>query len=361
VIIAVKKDLFPEVIIVGFVSATLVGRSTTSGIYRFIRNRIDWLREATGYKNAAHISRAHLPRFLNQLDWAELNCLIEQYFGTRIERDNNKEWVALDGKTLRGTVKSGDKQSVILGVTHGGRKVIAHGCQRGNKSSEIPVVRELLKQTGLDRQKVSLDAHHCNPLTTSQIDRNGGLYLIQVKGNQSILEEQCRSLESSGEVIGTHVEHDKSNGRLTTRHASVFSMNSLKIDKRRQDSGMKCLTAVKRETFEFSTKKTSFETSCYISNIPVDINCGQQVASETAQAIRGHWGVEADNCIRDKTFREDYVKTKYGNQAQIMARLRGLAMALIRGTKTKNFQEMIDNFMDCPENLITLLKRTNFL
>jgi hypothetical protein len=34
---------------------------------------------------------------------------------------------------------------------------------------------------------------------------------------------------------------------------------------------------------------------------------------------------------------------------------------LIRGTKTKNFQEMIDNFMDCPENLITLLKRTNFL
>jgi len=203
--------------------------------------------------------------------------------------------------------------------------------------------------------------HHCSPPTTSRIDRNGGLYLIQVKGNQSILEEQRRSPESSGEVLGAHVEHDKANGRLTTRHASVFSMNSLKIDKRRRDSGIKCLTAVKRETFEFSTKKTSFETSCYISDIPVDINCGQQVAGETAQAIRGHRGVEADNCIRDKTFREDYVKTKYGNQAQIMARLRGLAMALIRGTKTKNFQEKIDNFMDCPENLITALKHANFL
>ena len=58
-------------------------------------------------------------------------------------------------------------------------------------------------------------------------------------------------------------------------------------------------------------------------------NCKQQTVDETSQAIRGHWGVEADNYIRDKTFNEDNVKTKYENQAQIMGRLRGLAMGLI--------------------------------
>ena len=174
-------------IIAEFVLATLVGRSNVSGIHRFIRNRISWLREVTGYENAELISRAHLPRLLNRLDWDTLNDLIEQHFGICIERDENKEWVAIDGKVLRGTVKGGDKQSVVLSVTHDSRKVIAQARQTGNKSSEIPVVQDLLKSSGLERQKVTLDAHHLNPLTTFQIHQAGGLYLIQVKKNQPIL------------------------------------------------------------------------------------------------------------------------------------------------------------------------------
>jgi hypothetical protein len=361
VIIAVKKDLFPEVIIAGFVSATLVGRSSLSAIYRFIKNRIKWLREVTGYENAEYISRAHLPRFLNLLDWKMLNDLIEQHFGIHLERDNNKEWVAIDGKTLRGTVKSGDTQAVVLGVTHDSRKVIAHGRLNGNKSSEIPVVRDVLKCTGLERQKVSLDAHHCNPLTTTQIHCNNGRYIVQVKGNQPILQKQCRSLESSGEVLGENMEYDKANGRMTARHTSVFSMELLNFDKRWRDSGIKCLTVVKRESLEISTEKTTSETSYYISNTPVDENSGQQVVNETARVVRGHWGVEADNYIRDKTLKEDDVKTTYGNQAQIMGRLRSLAMAIIRGTGTKNFQEMIEEFMDSPSSLEAVLKQANFL
>ena len=198
-------------------------------------------------------------------------------------------------------------------------------------------------------------------MTTAQFHQKEGRYLIQVKGNQPILRKQCRSLESSGEVIGENIEYDKANGRMTVRHASVFSMNSLKLNKRWRDSGIKCLTTVKREAFEASTKKTTTETSYYISNTPVDRSYGQQVVNEKARAIRGHWGVEVDNYIRDKTLKEDDVKTKYGNQAQIMGRMRCLAMALIRSTETKNFQKMIDKFMDCPDSLVVALKQANFL
>lgn len=353
--------MIPAVIIAGFVSATLVGRSTVSGIYRFIQNRINWLREITGYENAKLISRAHLPRFLNRLDWDTLNDLIEQHFGICIERVENKEWVAIDGKVLRGTVKGGDKQSVVLSVTHESRKVIAQARQTGNKSSEIPVVRDLLKNSGMERQKVSLDAHHFNPLTTSQIHQAGGLYLIQVKENQPILLGKCRTLETTGELIAENVDSDKANGRMTFRHSTLFSMKSLNLDKRWRDSGMESLTVVKRETFKASTQKTTTEKSYYISNMTFDQNCAQQTVDETARAIRGHWGVEADNYIRDKTFNEDNVKTKYGNQAQIMGRLRGLAMGLIRKTKTKNFQAVIDKFIDCPDSLVSMLKSVNFL
>lgn len=80
-----------------------------------------------------------------------------------------------------------------------------------------------------------------------------------------------------------------------------------------------------------------------------------------AQVIRGHWGVEADNYIRDKTFKEDEVKTKYGNQAQIMGRLRSLAMSLIRKTGAKNFQAAIETFTDSPSSLEAMLKQEKFL
>ncbi len=147
--------------------AIQVGRSTTSSIHRYIRHKINWLQELTGHENAEPVSRAHLPRFSDRLDWVVLNDLIEQHFGTWLERDENEEWVAIDGKVLRGTIQGGDKQAVILAVTHDSREVIARARQEGKKSSEIPVVRELLKKTELEKQKITLDAHHCNPLTTA--------------------------------------------------------------------------------------------------------------------------------------------------------------------------------------------------
>ena len=49
-------------VIVGFVSATLVGRHKLSSIHRYICNRADWLYEITQTQKVAPISRAHLPR-----------------------------------------------------------------------------------------------------------------------------------------------------------------------------------------------------------------------------------------------------------------------------------------------------------
>ncbi len=147
-------------VIVGFVLATLVGRQKLSGIHRFIANRVDWLGELTQIEAAKPISRAHLPRLLDRLDWPVLNRLIERCFGVRVECDGAQQWVAVDGKALRGTLDAGDKQNLILAVAHGTREVVAQVRQCGDKSSEIPEVRTLLKDSGLEKRKVSLDAHH---------------------------------------------------------------------------------------------------------------------------------------------------------------------------------------------------------
>jgi hypothetical protein len=72
---------------------------------------------------------------------------------------------------MRRTLNPGDKQAIIHAVSHESRRDVAQAQQVGDKSSEISVVRGLLKDTGVDAKKVSLDAHHCNPETMTQVDQ----------------------------------------------------------------------------------------------------------------------------------------------------------------------------------------------
>jgi predicted transposase YbfD/YdcC len=348
-------------VIVGFVLATLVGRQKLSGIHRFIANRVDWLGELTQIEAAKPISRAHLPRLLDRLDWPVLNELVERCFGVRVECDGEGQWVAVDGKALRGTLDAGDKQNVILAVAHDTREVVAQARQSGDKSSEIPEVRTLLKDSGLEKRKVSMDAHHFNPATTAQIHQAGGIYLTQAKENQPVFLQQCQALRTESTALAEAVGHEKSHGRVTTRRAQLFSLVSLALDARWDDSGLSALMVVERETFEVSTQKTSFETSYYVSNKVPEPSTARSLAGELAQAIRGHWGVESNNWIRDATFGEDGIKTKAGNQAQVMGLLRGLAIELVRKTMPKNFQAAIDKFVDSPNALESMLLQVKFL
>jgi predicted transposase YbfD/YdcC len=347
-------------IISSVILAILVGRSRVSSIFRYIHNKIEWLREVTQIHDATPISRAHLPRLLERLDWMELNSLIEKHFDVHIEVRDNQEWVALDGKTLKGTVKSGNKQAAVFAVTHESRTLLAQAKMMGPKSSEIPVVRQLLKDSGLEKGKVTLDAHHCNPKTTTQINQAGGTYLIQIKDNQPVLLEQCKMLCAQGIKLGSDSNTEKGHGRITTRQARVFSMDTLNLDARWNKSGLQTLVVVDRETFNMSKEKTSYERAYYITNKAVENNA-QDTSKELARAIRKHWSVESDNWIRDVTLNEDKIKTKSGNQAQIMSSLRSLAMRLLRKSGVKNFQEAIENFADCVGRFEAMLRRMRFL
>ncbi len=94
----------------------------------------------------------------------------------------------------------------------------------------------------------------------------------------------------------------------------------------------------------------------YVSNAVLEADVTGPLIEELTQAIRCHWGVESNNWIRDISFNEDHIKTKAGNQAQIMALLRGLAIELIRKTSPKNFQAAMENFADSVSTLESILK-----
>lgn len=348
-------------IIASVVFAILVGRSMTSSIHRYIENKIDWLRKMTGISDATPISRAHLPRLLNQVDWHALNQLIQNYFNFHIlPKSVHNEWTAIDGKVLRGTLKGGEKQAIVHAVSHETRSEVEQARQSGNKSSEIPIVRELLKETGLESQKITLDAHHCNPETTVQIASAKGIYLTQVKGNQPILLKQCQALEIESSPFFSHESHEKSHGRLTTRSACVFSMETIALDKRWKTSCLQTLLVIKRETLTIKTGKISEETSYYVSNCIIDKK-KSDMADDLVNAIQKHWGVESNNWILDVTFNEDKVRIKEANQAYIMGKLRSLALQLLRKAGIPNFQAALENFTDVPDSLEAFLRQVKFL
>jgi len=348
-------------ILAAVVFAILVGRSMTSSIHRYIENKIDWLRKITGVRDAMPISRAHLPRLLNRVDWHALNRLIQRYFNFHIlPKSVRSEWTAIDGKVLRGTLKGGEKQAIVHAVSHETRSEVEQARQSGTKSSEIPIVRELLKQTGLESQKITLDAHHCNPETTTQIALATGIYLTQVKENQPTLLKQCQDLEMKNVPLFAHESHEKAHGRLTSRSAYVFSMKTIALAERWETSCLQTLVVIKRETLIIKTGKVSEETSYYISNCIVDKK-NSEIADDLVNAIQKHWGVESNNWILDVTFNEDKVRIKEANQAYIMGRLRSLALQLLRKAGIPNFQAALENFTDLPDNLEAFLRQVKFL
>lgn len=348
-------------VIVGIVLATLLGRHSLSSIHRFICQRLEWLCKLTKTNVDKPISRAHLPRLIDKLSWVAINKLIEQCFGVKIQDDEMQRWIAIDGKALRGTLKAGEKQNIVLAVTHDTRELIGQAQQCGDKSSEIPVVRELLRESGLGSQKISLDAHHFNPTTTTQIHKDNGIYLIQAKENQAVFLQQCKALCVNSTPLAKTVEHDKAHGRVTTRSAQLFTLEPLILDSRWEKSGLSVLIVMERESFDTAKQKRTIETSYYISNSILEANGEKVLVQELAKAIRLHWGVESNNWIRDCTFNEDHIKTKAGNQSQVMALLRSLAIELIRKSAPKNFRATIERFMDSVLSLETMLIQVNFL
>jgi len=208
----------------------------------------------------------------------------------------------------------------------------------GPKTSEITAARELLRETGLEKGKITLDALHMNPTTTAQINLAGGIYVIQVKTHQEELRKQCERLAAEDVSLDVITTVEKGHGRHETRKGTFFDLEKIELAERWSDSGLRTLIVMERQTVKTAQRKVSSEVSYYVSN--QGINPEQtNVQSDLFTAIRRHWGVESENWIRDVTFNEDNVKTKSADQAHVMACLRTFVVKLFRKANLKNFQE----------------------
>jgi predicted transposase YbfD/YdcC len=230
----------------------------------------------------------------------------------------------------------------------------------GRKEGEVNAVRSLLKALSLDSAQITLDALHFNPVTTAQIAQAGGKYLIQLKGNQPRLQEQCRQHIEKETPVSSDRYHEKAHGRLTQRSFQLFSLQTLDCEERWKNSEIRSLIVVDRETKYLKTGRASYERSYYLSNQNLNESLKSNPRPLTL-AIQNHWAVETHNHIRDVTFKEDSIRTSHSNQAQVMSAFRTLAISFFNCLEIKNFKEAAQIAADSSLSFFKWIKQLRFL
>ena len=252
--------------------------------------------------------------------------------------------IALDGKTLRGSVEprgSPDLDKVNDGVTAqvlsafatDTALVLTH-IDIAERSNEIPAAQALLAELGLAPDAVvTFDALHCQK--TFEVAAQASIALIVgVKDNQPTLRQAVQEVSATTAPFGTAHSHDKSRNRDEHRTVAVLDPASTLANTDWQPH-VAAIIRVERDIYARNAKtgllRHSNETAFYVSNMPVAAACA-------AEAIRAHWRVEnTSHHSRDVTLGED--RSRIRTTPGVFARLRSFAFNILKANRTDTLSQ----------------------
>jgi len=237
--------------------------------------------------------------------------------------------LAADGKTLCGSSdEAAGKRAIqsfsFFNVTCG---LILGQVEIAEKTNEIPVLQQLLKELEIPNAIFTADALHMQKKTFEIAqDKEHGL-LIQLKDNQKEPEQPTQTYTAPIE---------QGHGRIENRKASVYHHWISEHILDQQWAGyIKTVVCIERKRQIRNTAtgewEASEEKSIYLSDKILD-------AQYANQLVRDHWGIENKNhYVRDVSFVEDAHKIK--RQPFNYSILRSFALNFFRHNKFQNFKE----------------------
>jgi predicted transposase YbfD/YdcC len=195
---------------------------------------------------------------------------------------------------------------------------------------EITTVPDLLAALDLRGAVVTLDAAGCQKATVEQIRRQGGDYVVCVKGNQAGLRDAVAgALERAGdaEFAGCDMaaEVGAAHGREEERYVTVVE-NPDGLPGGWKGVGSVALVCRERRA---RGKPVGGGAWYYLTSLRVG-------AAELAGYIRNHWGIENGlHWVLDVAFREDDSRTRAGHAAANLGMLRRVAVSLLKRAGAK--------------------------
>lgn len=114
---------------------------------------------------------------------------------------------------------------------------------------------------------VTIDGMGCQKEITKKIIKNGGDFIIAVKGNQRNLEQAIKNTVCREKPDTTHVMEDCGHGRIEIRTCKTYS-NLRHIENRVKCTGLLTIYVVEPHIYTKITGKGSTEQRRFITNLP---------------------------------------------------------------------------------------------
>jgi len=348
-------------ILVALVLGKLAGEDKPEGIAAWAQLRQDLFRQAFGLKQS-HMPHANTYRRILQtvVVVSELAEVVEG-FVAQLPGADTAEQYALDGKTLRGTRASGERQGLhLLAVYVPGSGLTLRQLEVGEKTNEIPVAQQALKSLDLQGKIVTGDALHTQRETSELIVEAGGDYLWLAKDNQARLQEDI-ALVFAPEVCApgfspgpsdfrTIQQVNKGHGRIEKRTLTVSSLLA--------------------ETSRWPYLAQVFQLQRFITTLAGEVLRHEVVygltsltASEASPRRlltlqRRHWAIENElHYRRDVTLGEDACRCKHRPMAQVLASLNNLVIALLFRNHNAKAPQAQRYYNAHPDHALNLLFR----
>ena len=325
-----KRHLLSDILTLT-ICAVLSGANTWVEIEEYGESKRDWLATVLSLPHGIP-SHDTLSDVFARLNPAELEAGFQRWVSS-IATAITEAQIRIDGKVLRGSgdTPQGKKPLHLVSAWVSELNLIWGQVKTDDKSNEITAIPELLTLLGLEGALVTIDAMGTQTEIAEQIVKQGGDYLLAVKGNHKTLLQDLDDLFAGcDEVEFVDVPHEraetvnKGHGRLEIRRCHTLSDPQYLAYIRRQADWKDLTTLVRIQRERHINHQITRETAYFISSRAAS-------AAYFLQAVRGHWAIENQlHWSLDLTFREDHNQTRIGFAAENLALIRRLALILLK-------------------------------
>ncbi len=329
------------VTILGYiVLAKLAGEDRLFGISQWVRYRQPALAAAL------HVEKACAPcvntyrTILGQIiEIEEFERVVREFFAAQPHAGQSIV-IALDGKTLRGTISAGQTQGChLLAAYLPAEGWVLLQVEVANKENEISAAPRVLKSLDLRGKIVTGDALFAQRELSLQIVELGGDYIWTVKDNQSTLrqdiellfqpEKTVKGFSQGTKDFRTACTFEKGHGREEHRVLTVSAELKTYLDWPGAEQVFKLERSFKRTRDGLLTHDVVYGIT--------SLTAQEAGPRRLLKLVRSHWDIENGlHYRRDETLREDWCQLKQGNAPRAMAVINNLIVGLVAHLGWKN-------------------------
>lgn len=330
---AKRGKIYPlSMLVTLIILAKLSGMDKPSGISEWIRCRCDAFVELFKCKHKRMPCLNIIGGVLQRLVCvAELEKLLRQYLHEKYGGQAS-ELIAIDGKTMRGTIPKGQRRGIhLLAAYLPEEGIVLKQVEVGVKENEITAAPALIEAIDVKKKVVCGDAMQTQRQLSVDILANGGDYLWFLKENQPTLladveqffkpAQRCATWRLP-ELPRTIAETtNKGHGRLEKRRLTLIVDETQFIDW----PGLHQVFKLQRFVKQVRTGKETKEVVYGITSCSPE----QASARQLLQWTRHYWGIENGlHYRRDVTLLEDATRISSSSLAQALAVINNFVIGL---------------------------------